>query len=72
MQPIQSTVEKTDRILKATICLHSFLQQTNSPGYCLTCFVDSRDETGTIKEREWRSLVSDNNRARLLRDIPLV
>ena len=26
MQPIQSTVEKTDQIVKATICLHNFLR----------------------------------------------
>ena len=29
IQPIQSTVEKTDRIVKATTCLHKFLEQTN-------------------------------------------
>ena len=54
MQPIQSIVEKTDRIVKATICLHNFLQQTNSAGYCPTGFVVSYDETGRIKEGEWR------------------
>ena len=54
MQSIQSTVEKTDRIVKAAICLHNFLRQTNSAG-CPTGFVDSYDETGTIKEGEWRN-----------------
>ena len=63
MQPMQSTVEKTDRIVKATICLHNFLRQTNSAGYCPTGFVDSYDETGTIKEREWKRLVRDKNGA---------
>ena len=50
IQPIQSAVEKTDRIVKATISLHNFLRQTNSAGYCPTGFVDSYYETGTIKE----------------------
>ena len=71
MQPIQRTVEKTDRIIKATICLHNFLRQTNSAGSCPTDFVDSYNETGTIKEEEWRRLVDDNNRATLIPDISL-
>ena len=32
MQPIQNTVEKTDPVVKATICLYNFLRQTNSAG----------------------------------------
>ena len=72
MQPIQSTVEKTDRIVKVTICLHNSLRQKNSAGYCPTGFVDSYDETGTIKEGEWRRLVGDNNGAILLQDSPSV
>ena len=51
MQPIQSTVEKTDRIVKATIRLNNFLWETNSVGYCPTGFINSYEETGTIKER---------------------
>ena len=72
MQPTQSNVEKTDRIVKATICLHNSLRQKNSAGYCPTGFVDSYDETGTIKEGEWRRLVGDNDGATLLQDIPPV
>ena len=67
-----SAVEKTDRIVKATISLHNFLRQTNSAGYCPTGFVDSYCETGTIKEGKWRRLVGDNNGAALLQDIPPV
>ena len=69
MKPIESTIEKTDRIAKATICLRNFLRKTNSAAYCPTGFVDSYDETETIKEREWRRLVDDNNGATLLQDI---
>ena len=72
MQPIQSTAEKTDRIVKVTICLHNFLWQTYRAGYCLMGFVDCYDKTGTIKEREWRLLVGDNNGATVLQDIPPV
>ena len=68
MQPIKSTVEKTDQIVKGAICLHNFLRQANSAGYCPTSFVDSYDETGTIKEGEWRRLIGDNNGATLLQD----
>ena len=35
-------------------------------------FVDSYDETVTIKEGEWRRLVGNNSGATLLQDIPLV
>ena len=69
MQPIQSTVEKTDRIVKATICLHNFLRQAGSAAYCPTGVADFYDETGTIKKRKWRRLVGDNNGATLLQDI---
>ena len=72
MQTTQSTVEKTDRIAKATIGLHNFLQQANSAGYYPTVFVDSFNKTGTMKEGEWRYLVGDNNGATLLQDIPPV
>ena len=72
MQPIQSTVEKTDRIVKGTIYLRNFLWQTNSAGYCPTGFVDSYDEIATIEEGEWRRVVGDNNGATLLQDIPPV
>ena len=72
MQPIQSTVEKIDRIVKGTICLRNFLWQTNSAGYCPTGFVGSYDEIAPIKEGEWRRVVGDNNGGTLLQDIPPV
>ena len=59
MQPIEANVEKTESIVKATICLHNFLRQTNSAAYCPSGFVDTYDETGQIKEGEWRKLVAD-------------
>ena len=65
MQPIQTTVENAEIVVKGTICLHNFLRQTNSPNG----FVDSWDEKGEIKDREWRSLVADSQ-SRILTDIP--
>ena len=59
MQLIQAKVEKTEVNVKSTICLHNFLCQTNSAAYCPTGFVDTYDETGEIKEGEWRKLVRD-------------
>ena len=72
MHPIQSSAEKVDVIVKATISLHNFLRQTNSAGYCPSGFVDSWDETGKIKEGEWRHIVGNNQGGMLLNDIPPV
>ena len=56
MQPIQAKVEKTELIVKSTICLHNFLCQTNSVAYCPTGFVDTYDETGALKVGEWQKI----------------
>ena len=69
MQPIQTTVENTEIVVKATICLHDFLHHTNSAGYCPTGFGDSWDKKGEIKEGEWRSLVAESQ-SRMLTNIP--
>ena len=58
MQAIQTNVENAEMIVKAAICLHNFLRQTNSAGYCPAGFVDSWDEKGEIKEGEWRRIVA--------------
>ena len=69
MQPIQSSVEKTDLIVKATICLPNFLRQTNSAGYCPAGFADSWDETGNIKEGEWRNIIGERQGVMLKNNI---
>ena len=71
MRPIQSNVETTDLIVKATIYLHNFLRLTNSAGYCPSGFVDSYDETDKINGGEWRHLVG-NRQGGLLNDISAV
>ena len=50
LRPIQSSVETTELIVKAAICLHNFLRQTNSAGYCPGGFADSYDSRGKIRE----------------------
>ena len=69
MRSIQTTVENAEILVKAIICLHNFLHQTNSAGYCRTGFVDSWDEKEEIKEGEWRILVAES-RSRIFTNIP--
>lgn len=57
LQTIQTSVGKTDFIVKATIYLCIFLRQTNSAGYSPARFVDSYDDSAKIKEGEWRSSI---------------
>ena len=68
-QPNQTTVENAEIAVKATTCLHNFICQTNSAGYCPTGFVDSWVEKGEIKEKEWRILVAESQ-SRMLTNIP--
>ena len=65
---MQSNVETVNVIVRAAICLHNFLRQTNSAKYCSKGFMDSCDNTGQIKEGEWRAMVKFNNG--MLKDIP--
>lgn len=69
MSPLQTSVNNAETIVKATICLHNFLRQTNSAAYCPSGFVDSWDDKGEIKEGEWRRLVTHGTN-RLLSDLP--
>ena len=55
---MQTSVGKTDFIVKATIYIYIFfLRQTNSAGYSPARFVDSYDDSVKIKEGEWRSSI---------------
>ena len=55
---INASVETVELITKATVCLHNFLRQRNSAGYCPNGFCDSEDNSGEIKPGEWCKLVS--------------
>ena len=54
-QPIQSIVEKTDWIVKATICLHNFLWQTNSAGdgFCWFLWQNRVNQMGRMEKFSW-------------------
>ena len=47
---MQTSVGKTDFIVKATIYLYIFLRQTNSAGYSPARFVDSYDDSSRLKK----------------------
>ena len=57
LQPLKTSDEKNDLIVKAAICLQKFIRQTNSAEYCHDGFVDSYYDTGMINEGEWRSSI---------------
>ena len=69
--PIQANIATADKIVKATVCLHNFLRQTNSAAYCPTGFVDSEDKSGGIKDGEWRNIVGEDGSNGALRTLPL-
>ena len=67
--PIQTSVETAEIMIKAAVCLHNYLRQTNNACYCPAGFVDSQDCTGQIRPGEWRSAV-DSLQNGALRPLP--
>ena len=61
--PILAKVETVEKIIKAAVCLHNYLRQTEGVLYCPTGFVDSYDSSGKILPGHWRSVVKDDNRS---------
>ena len=57
-RPIQTSVETAENIVKATVCLHNYLRQTNTASYCPSGFLDNEDSTGQIQPGEWRQIVA--------------
>lgn len=70
-RPIQTKVETAENIVKAAICLHNYLRQTNGATYCPSGFIDSEEATGQIRPREWRTIVSEDGTSGALRSLPL-
>ena len=60
--------ETVNTTVRAAICLHNFLRQTNSASYCPKTFTDIYDSTSQIKEGEWRAMVKFNDG--MPKDIP--
>ena len=57
-RPIRANEDTVENIIKACVCLHNYLKQTDSACYVPTSFVDSVDASGNIVEGSWRSTVS--------------
>ena len=70
-RPIQTGIETAENIVKAAICLHNYLRQTNGATYCPSGFVDSEEATGQIRQGEWRAIVSQDGANGALRPLPL-
>ena len=60
-KPIRSSVENAERYTLACLALHNYLRLTDNAMYCPEGFVDSYNNSGKIKEGEWRSLVNNDN-----------
>ena len=70
-RPIQTSVNTAVNIVKATICLHNYLRQTNGATYCPSGFIDSEEASGQIRPGEWRAIVSEDGTNGALRSLPL-
>lgn len=63
-KPINTSLETTEKIILATICLHNYLigRENNLPGhlqtYCPLTFINREDEHGSIVQGEWRRQVN--------------
>ena len=69
MENFPSTYTETiNATVRAAICLHNFLSQTNSASSCPKTFTDSYDSTSQIKEGEWTAMVKFNDG--MPKDIP--
>ena len=62
-RPIKAKPETVDLIIKASLCLHNYLQLTYNAHYIPAGFVDAEDTTGNIVPGNWRSITSGDNGA---------
>ena len=58
-RPILAGVDTVEKIIKATVCLHNYLRQTDTANYTPAGFVDSENGDGTIIPGNWRSTVQN-------------
>ena len=57
-RPIRANEDAVENMIKACVCLHNYLKQTDSACYVPTGSVNSEDSSGSIVEGSWRSTVS--------------
>ena len=60
-KPIRSSVENAERYTLACLASHNYLRLTDNAMYCPEGFVDSYNNSGKIKEGQWKSLVNNDN-----------
>ncbi|XP_033112750.1 protein ALP1-like [Anneissia japonica] len=58
-RPIRANIDTVDRVVKAVVCLHNFLMQTDNAHYLPNGFVDSYNNA-EFKEGEWRTIVGED------------
>ena len=59
-RPIRANVDLVDKVAKAIMCLHNYLQLTENATYIQSGFLDSEDDNGDIVAGEWRSEVNED------------
>ncbi|KAJ8935701.1 hypothetical protein NQ314_012678 [Rhamnusium bicolor] len=60
-RPINASLDTTERIIKATICLHNYLISNESEQYCPTNFIGNEDNDGNVINGQWREGGIPNN-----------
>lgn len=68
---INASVETAVSVTKAPLCLHNFLRQTDSAGYCPNGYCDSEDSSGEIKPCQWRKEVPREGSGAIRNMLPL-
>ena len=58
---MRSSIETVQEIIEACVCLHNYLQRTQSSSYTLQGFIGVEGFDGAIKEGHWRNIVKHDN-----------
>ena len=58
-KPISAGVDTVEKIIKAAVCLHNYLRQTDLANYTFAAFVDSENGDGDIILKNWRNTVQN-------------
>ena len=59
-RPIESTSERVEKYILATLALHNYLRQKDNACYTPAGFVNSVDSTGELVDGNWRRLIDNN------------
>ena len=62
-RPIRAKPESVERIIKACVCLHNYLAQTDNAGYVPIGFIDAEDSTVDLIPGSWKSIVAGDRSA---------